>query len=87
MPIFNSMISRLSKLEVKLENHPSLKDPRKRQGLASNYAQVLTTLAYLKSFDDFDPIKRLVLNMKALTSNYSEFLNPRDMSELVASMC
>jgi hypothetical protein len=38
LPLFNSLISKLAKLEVKLENYPILRDPRKRQGLASNYA-------------------------------------------------
>jgi hypothetical protein len=87
LPIFNTLINKLSKLEVKIEEQPAIKDPRKRQGLSSNYAQIFTTISYLKSFTDFEPIKRLYLNVKALTNNYSEYLNPRDMAELVASTC
>ena len=87
LPAFNILISKLSKLEIKIEEQPTIRDPRRRQGLSSNYAQILTTVSYLKSFNDFEPIKRLYLNIKALTNNYSEYLNPRDMSELVAATC
>jgi len=41
----------------------------------------------MRSFNDFEPIKKLILNLKTVSNNYSEFLNPRDMAELVASFC
>jgi hypothetical protein len=87
IPILEKLVTKLSRFQVKLEEHPALKDPRKRQGISSNYAQILTSLAYIKKFDDFEPIKKIIATMKILTDNYSSFLNPRDMSELVAAVC
>jgi len=67
---------------------PELRDTRKRQGLASNYVQILTSVAYLQDYlEDFEPVKRVLVQLKALTNTYTEHLNPRDMSEIVAAMC
>lgn len=87
MPVLKSIIVKLSNMTIKLVEHPSLKDPRKRQGLASNYAQILTSVVYIKSIDDFEPVKKLIITLKTLTDTYSSFLNPRDLAELVAAVC
>lgn len=84
MPILNQLVSNVAAMHIKVKDTPLLKDPRKRQGVASNLTQILTTIAYIKRIDDFEVVKSLILILKDLTNKYSEFLNPRDMSELVA---
>jgi hypothetical protein len=65
----------------------ALRDPRKRQGVASNYAQILNSIALIKNIDDFEPLKKIISTLKTLTSQYLEFLNPRDMAEITAALC
>ena len=55
--------------------------------MASNYAQILTSIAFIKKVEDFESIRKLLLTLKGMTNNYSEFLNPRDMAEIVAAVC
>ena len=88
MTVYRQLLAKATRVNLNLEEALELKDPRKRQGLASNFSQILTTVAFLEDgLDDFEPVEKLLQSLKTVTSNYAQYLNPRDMSEVVAAVC